>query len=69
MKVHELMEKLSKAPQFADVILSSDPEGNSYDIAYEVAVLRYDPTDEIYPIDPDDLDDHDDVLVGFFIWP
>ena len=76
MKVHELIKTLSQLPQDVEVILSSDPEGNSYDTAYDVAVAYYDPTDWGYlPIDQDDLDDvgdgdeNEDLVIGVYIWP
>jgi hypothetical protein len=69
MKVHELIAELSHLPQYADVIVSSDPEGNSYNPAYEVTLGSYYPDDdEFYPVHPDDLDD-DEVIVGVYIYP
>lgn len=71
MRVSELIAELTKLPQDAEVILSSDSEGNRYDTAYEIAVAHYDPDDEIYPIFPNELADYDvdDLAVAVFIWP
>lgn len=72
MKVHELIAQLSRVPQDAEVILSSDSEGNRYDTAFEVDVARYQSADdEFWPIHPQDLADYDieDTLVGVYIWP
>jgi hypothetical protein len=72
MKVHELIEQLSKHPQDAEVILSSDPEGNSYDTVYEVDAAYYDPEgQEIWPVHEDEIeeDEYENLTVGVFIWP
>lgn len=72
MKVHQLVTQLIQLPQDAEVILSSDSEGNSYSPAHEVDVVRYDSADDEYwPIHHQDLVDYDidDTVEGVFIWP
>lgn len=48
MKVKELIEELKKFNLEADVILSSDPEGNSHLPVYELSECVYEPTDRGY---------------------
>lgn len=77
MKVRELIEQLSKLPQDAEVLVSSDSEGNSYDMAYEVDVMYYLPgNDEYWPIALEDIEagEYDDLTVddltqAVCIWP
>lgn len=45
MKVAELIEKLSKLPQNAVVVMASDPEGNDFDTMEDVWSCYYDAED------------------------
>ena len=75
MKVRELIEQLSRMPQDAEVLVSSDSEGNSYDTAYDVDVMYYVPGDvEYWPVAPEDIDEYDgltldDLVQAVCIWP
>jgi len=48
MQVRELIEDLLKCPPNAEVILSSDEEGNSHLRARGVWYGRFDPSDQYY---------------------
>ena len=48
MQVRELIEELIKLPSDAEVILSSDEEGNSHLRARGLWVGRFDPSDQYY---------------------
>ena len=69
MKVHELMELLSALPQNAELWVSSDPEGNSFN-RLACAEEEYMSVD-MEPIHPDDLDDYDEdeVTLAVVLWP
>ena len=65
MKVKQLIKKLSKLNQDAEVILSSDAEGNSYnylDEIYGEEIYFYQCQGEIELCDKDELDDIDESL-------
>ena len=58
MKVKQLIKKLQKLPQNADVITSHDPEGNGYNLVHFDPEVRYILKDEAwieYAYDKDEM--------------
>lgn len=74
MKVSELIEELKKCRQDAEVILQSDPEGNSYSpIAGADGILQYYEEEERQTFSFEDVTecglDVDDLLPCCVLWP
>ncbi len=74
MKVKQLIEELSKLNQEAVVVLSRDPEGNSFSLMdsglSKYCVWRPETSrfGEIHPIDDDYEEDEDDTP-AVVLWP
>lgn len=65
MKVKQLIKKLGKLNQDAEVILSTDAEGNSYnylDEIYNKEIYFYQNQGEVELCEKDELDDIDESL-------
>lgn len=70
MNVLQLIKELQDLPETAEVILSSDPEGNSYNTAYEVTLgVHWPNDDELWPVHPDDMEEGDEPVVAVYIYP
>lgn len=76
MKVRDLIKELTDLPQNAEVILSTDPEGNGFYELQDVDLSRYVPGDyDLLPVYPEDVEQMDgiesidELTQAVYLWP
>ncbi len=71
MRAHELIEILSEVPADTKIMLSSDPEGNSYDWlhAADLSDVEEDSDGELHPVHPNDVDPDETYEKALVLWP